>query len=217
MTERKKKAPRARTEGSGPGTASPTGSGSASPGPAPSTPGSSPTSDSLSKGQEEERVEQDLGDLLADIERERDEYLELARRTKADFENYRRRVAGEAAEAEKRGRAELAQALIPVLDNLERALTAMELQPEQDAASHFAEGVRLVREELAAVLRRSGVESFEPAGEPFDPHLHEAMMMRPAGSDGAGKVLEVLEKGYRLDGQVLRPARVVVGANGGEK
>jgi molecular chaperone GrpE len=72
--------------------------------------------------------------------------------------------------------------------------------------------VRLVREELAAVLRRSGVESFEPAGEPFDPHLHEAMMMRPAEPGEAGKVLEVLEKGYRLDGRVLRPARVVVGA-----
>jgi len=150
--------------------------------------------------------------LLKDVERERDEYLELARRTKADFENYRRRVAGEAAEAEKRGRAELAQALIPVLDNLERALTAMEPQPEQEGASHFAEGVRLVREELAAVLRRSGVESFEPAGEPFDPHLHEAMMMRPVEPGEAGKVLEVLEKGYRLDGRVLRPARVVVGA-----
>jgi molecular chaperone GrpE len=73
------------------------------------------------------------------------------------------------------------------------------------------EGVRLVREELAAALKRSGVESFEPAGELFDPHVHEAMMTRPAEHDGAGKVLEVLQKGYRLDGLVLRPARVVVG------
>jgi hypothetical protein len=68
-----------------------------------------------------------------------------------------------------------------------------------------------VREELASILRRSGVESYEPAGERFDPHWHEAMMTRPARSEDAGKVLEVLEKGYRLDGQVLRPARVVVG------
>jgi molecular chaperone GrpE len=181
---------------------------SQSPGPSPgeAAPVSAPESE------EQEKVERDLVDLLADVERERDEYLELARRTKADFENYRRRVAGEASQAEKRGRAGLAQGLIPVIDNLERALAAMESH-DQDASEHLAEGVRLVSDELAAVLKRSGVESFEPAGEQFDPHEHEAMMTRPAGSDGAGKVLEVLEKGYRLDGQVLRPARVIVGAD----
>jgi molecular chaperone GrpE len=162
-------------------------------------------------------VERDFGELLGDVERERDEYLELARRTKADFENYRKRVAGSAEEAEKRGRAGLARELVPVIDNLERALAASE--PRDEASAHLAEGVRLVREELAGVLRRSGVESYEPQGEAFDPHLHEAMMMRPAQPGEAGKVLEVLEKGYRLDGQVLRPARVVVGSDepsGGE-
>jgi molecular chaperone GrpE len=145
------------------------------------------------------------------VERERDEYLELARRTKADFENYRKRVDGEAREAEKRGRAALARDLVPALDNLDRALAA------GGDGSSLAEGVRLVREEVATVLRRSGVESYEPAGEAFDPHLHEAMMTRPAGDENAGKVLEVLEKGYRLDGEVLRPARVVVGAEGAAK
>jgi molecular chaperone GrpE len=211
------KTPGAKDSGAGP--VSTTESGSTGPAPAPSvTPPPAPSPDpAASTGEEEERVERDLGELLADVERERDEYLELARRTKADFENYRRRVSGEAGEAEKRGRAELAQALIPVLDNLERALAAMEPSHEDEAASRFAEGVRLVREELAAVLKRSGVESFEPAGEPFDPHLHEAMMTRPAEGESAGKVVEVLEKGYRLDGQVLRPARVVVGAEGGEE
>jgi molecular chaperone GrpE len=158
-----------------------------------------------------ERVERDLSDLLADVERERDEYLELARRTKADFENYRRRVAGEAAAAERRGRAALVRELVPVLDNLERALAAAE--PRHDSPdAHLAEGVRLVREELAGVLKRSGVESYEPLGEPFDPHQHEAMMTRPAPDGDAGKVLQVLEKGYRLDDDVLRAARVVVGA-----
>jgi molecular chaperone GrpE len=196
--------------------------------PAPSPGEAAPVS--APESEEQENLERDLTDLLADVERERDEYLELARRTKADFENYRRRVASEAAKAEKRGRAELAQGLIPVIDNLERAL-AQEHQPDRPQADEhqadrpqaddrvsgrtseasFVEGVRLVRDEFAEVLKRSGVESFEPAGEPFDPHLHEAMMTRPAEGDGAGKVLEVLEKGYRLDGQVLRPARVVVG------
>jgi molecular chaperone GrpE len=214
----------AGVKGSGAGPVSPTESGSTGPAPPPSvgpgpapppsvTPDPSPST-SPTNGGEEERVERDLSDLLADVERERDEYLELARRTKADFENYRRRVAGQAAEAEKRGRAELARALIPVLDNLERALAAMEPRHEDQPASQFAEGVRLVREELASVLKRNGVESFEPAGEPFDPHLHEAMMTRPTAAEEAGKVLEVLEKGYRLDGQVLRPARVIVGERG---
>lgn len=164
--------------------------------------------------EEEERVEKDIGDLLADVERERDDYLELARRTKADFENYRRRVAGEAREAEKRARAELVRQLLPVVDNLDRALDdeGARRQGGERVDEGFVEGVRLVRDELAGVLKRSGIESYEPKGEEFDPHLHEAMMTRPAASDEAGKVLEVIEKGYRLDGQVLRPARVIVGS-----
>jgi molecular chaperone GrpE len=138
------------------------------------------------------------------LQAERDEYLALAQRTQADFENYRKRVARESAEAEARGRVELAKGLLPVLDNLDRALAAA--NAEED---HLAEGVRLVREELAGVLGRAGIESYSPAGEAFDPDWHEAMMTRPGE---VGQVLEVLEKGYRLNGQVLRPARVIVGA-----
>jgi molecular chaperone GrpE len=163
---------------------------------------------------EQEQVERDLSDLLADVERERDEYLELARRTKADFENYRKRVASEAAAAEKRGRGALARELIPVVDNLERALESEAARPqadERDSLSPLAEGVRLVLAEIKAALERSGIESYEPAGEQFDPHLHEAMLTRAAGERDSGKVVEVLAKGYRLDGNVIRPARVVVG------
>jgi molecular chaperone GrpE len=141
--------------------------------------------------------------------RERDEYLALARRTQADFENYRKRVARESAEAEARGRASLAQSLLPVMDNLERALAAAEPIDRDSAPNHLVDGVRLVYEELASVLRNAGIESYEPTGEAFDPDWHEAMMTRPGE---AGQVLEVLQKGYRLDGLVLRPARVVVGA-----
>jgi molecular chaperone GrpE len=146
----------------------------------------------------------DVADVvdLAAVEKERDEYLELAKRTKADFENFRKRVSRESAEAEVRARAELIRELVPVIDNLERALAAA------DDDDHLAKGVRLVYEELVSVLRRSGVESYEPAGEQFDPDWHEAMRTRPGDE---GQVVEVLEKGYRLDGQVLRPARVVVG------
>jgi molecular chaperone GrpE len=153
---------------------------------------------------EGERVQAELKDLVSGLSRERDEYLELARRTKADFENYRKRVDREAREAEARGRASLARSLLSVVDNLERALAAS--SPQED---HLAEGVRLVYEELAGVLKNAGIESFEPTGERFDPELHEAMLTRP-GTDG--EILEVFQKGYRLNGQVLRPARVVVGA-----
>jgi molecular chaperone GrpE len=147
---------------------------------------------------------------VADLKRERDEYLELARRTKADFENYRKRVSREASEAEVRGRAALASDLLSVVDNLERALAAAEPRDEDGAANHIAEGIRLVYEELAGVLGNAGVQSFEPVGEAFDTSQHEAMLTRPGNE---GEVLEVLQKGYRLNGQVLRPARVVVGSS----
>jgi molecular chaperone GrpE len=146
---------------------------------------------------------------VAGLEKERDEYLSLAQRTKADFENYRKRVSREASEAEARGRASLARALLSVVDNLERALAAAEPRDDDSAANHLAEGVRLVYEELSGVLANAGVESYEPTGERFDPDQHEAMMAKPGKE---GEVVEVLQKGYRLNGQVLRPARVAVGA-----
>ena len=160
---------------------------------------------------EEAKVQADLTDLVSGLERERDEYLELARRTKAGFENYRKRIDREALQAEARGRAGLARDLLSVVDNLERALAASQTQ-EAPGGNHLAEGVRLVHEELSRVLANAGIESFSPAGEPFDPDLHEAMLTKP-GEEGV--VVEVLQKGYRLNGQVLRPARVAVGAGEG--
>src|SRR5947207_1213771 len=123
---------------------------------------------------EEDRVRGELEDLVDGLEQERDEYLALARRTKADFENYRKRVSREASEAEARGRAALSRDLLSVVDNLERALAAADSAPEQ-----LVEGVRLVYEELSQALAGAGVESFEPTGEQFDPDLHEAMMTKP--------------------------------------
>jgi molecular chaperone GrpE len=205
MTERKKDGP------SGLGGLS----GSSSAPPAHSSQRTTPTaaeSDAAAPLQGEEEVAKDIAELVSGLEAERDEYLSLAQRTKADFENYRKRVDREAALAETRGRARLARDVLSVLDNLERALAAAEPVDREVAPSHLAEGVRLVYEELAGILGNAGVESYEPAGEPFDPELHEAMMTRPAPAGEAGKVLEVLQKGYRLNGEMLRPARVVVGA-----
>jgi molecular chaperone GrpE len=149
------------------------------------------------------------GDPSSELAAERDRYLELAQRTQADFENYRKRAAKDAASAGERAKAGLVRELLPVLDNLERALaTAVH---DDGEASPVVEGVRLVRADLAGVLERSGVESFDPAGEPFDPMLHEALSTRPA-PEGVhpGVVMDVVEKGYRLNDAVLRPARVIV-------
>jgi molecular chaperone GrpE len=132
-----------------------------------------------------------------------EDYLALAQRIQADFENYRKRAAREAAQAGERARSGLVRELLPIVDNLERALASAE-----DGEQHLAEGVRLVHAELIAVLERNGVEQFDPAGEKFDPSEHEALSVREDGD--AGVVLDVVEKGYRSNGTILRPARVVV-------
>jgi molecular chaperone GrpE len=149
-------------------------------------------------------VEADLTALLDDTRRERDEYLDLAKRARADFENYRKRAAQQAADAERKAKAALARDLIPAIDNLERAL---ESAPDDDPLS---DGVRLVHRELSDALRRAGVEAFDPTGERFDPNSSEALSTQPGDGAEPGTVIESLTRGYRLDGQVIRPARVVV-------
>ena len=147
-----------------------------------------------------------------DTQRERDEYLELAQRTKADFENYRRRMAAEAQAAAQRGKAELARGLIGVTDNLERALKASAIDSEAEAmpAEPLAQGILLTYRELETVLERAGVQSYDPSGEKFDPAWHEALQTSAVENVEPGLVVEVLQKGFRLQDQVLRPARVVV-------
>jgi molecular chaperone GrpE len=153
--------------------------------------------------EDKEAAEADPEDLLATAERQRDEYLNLAQRTQADFENYRKRAAREAAAAGERAKSGLIRELLPIVDNLERALVSAE-----EGEQHLAEGVRLVHSELIAVLERNGIEQFDPAGDKFDPAEHEALSVRNDGEPGV--VLDVVEKGYRANGTVLRPARVVV-------
>ena len=156
-------------------------------------------------GEEDAANEQQIMDdkEAASDEAPRDEYLELAQRIQADFENYRKRAAREAAAAGERAKSGLVRELLPIVDNLERALASAE-----DGEQHLAEGVRLVHSELIAVLERNGIEQFDPAGHKFDPAQHEALSVRDDGEPGL--VLDVVEKGYRANGTVLRPARVVV-------
>jgi molecular chaperone GrpE len=156
------------------------------------------------EGPDAAAVDADLTALLDDTRRERDEYLDLAKRARADFENYRKRAVQQAADAERKAKAALARDLIPAIDNLERAL---ESAPDDDPLS---DGVRLVHRELSDALRRAGLEAFDPTGERFDPNSSEALSTQPGDGAEPGTVLESLSRGYRLDGQVIRPARVVV-------
>src|SRR4051795_4958847 len=149
--------------------------------------------------------EQGLRDKEQAEQSEPEDYLALAQRVQADFENYRKRVARETAAAGERARSGLVRELLPIVDNLERALASAE-----EGEQHLAEGVRLVHSELIAVLERNGVRQFDPVGERFDPAEHEALSMRDQDGAESGLVLDVVEKGYRTNGTILRPARVVV-------
>ena len=153
-----------------------------------------------------QRVQQDLDELAAKAEKA-DEYLALAQRTQADFENYRKRAARDASLAQDRGVARLAKELLPAIDNLDRALKAV-----SEEQSQLAEGIRLVQTDLLAALQRVGVEPFSPQGEPFDPQFHEAVAQQPIEGVDSGSVAEVFQQGYRLGESVLRPARVLVAA-----
>jgi molecular chaperone GrpE len=152
------------------------------------------------------QIEGELDELVKTT-KQRDDYLALAQRTQADFENYRKRVARDAAAARDRGVGSLAKELLPALDNLDRALDAA---AENDP---LLQGVRLVRSELKGALARAGIESFCPLGEQFDPSVHEAVATAQApDGQASGTVVEVYQDGYRLGEGILRPARVVVAA-----
>ena len=164
------------------------------------------------------QVERDLEELAAKAEKA-DEYLVLAQRTKADFENYKRRSARDASLAQDRGVAKLAKELLPAIDNLNRAVAAAETfaagSPEEAAAeaeSQLASGIKLVHDDVLAALARVGIEPFAPTGEPFDPQYHEAVAQHPVEGHASGTVVEVYQQGYRLGETVLRPARVLVAA-----
>jgi molecular chaperone GrpE len=156
------------------------------------------------------QIEQDFDALLADTQRERDEYLDLAKRSKADFENYRKRMASEVQAAAGRGKAEVIREVVVVLDDLERAIQAAGLDPEGDSEDGLSHGVLLVFRRLRETLTRNGVETVDPEGEKFDPTLHEALSTVASVGVESGMVVEVMQKGYRLGEQLIRPARVVV-------
>ena len=138
------------------------------------------------------------------------DWKDVALRKAAEVENLRKQSAQRVQKASRDGMRRVAAELLPALDDFERALAHAEAE-EGDAEHHLTAGIRLVQQKMLEALKRAGIESYSPKGEPFDPHLHEAVAQHPAG-DGAqpGTVLEVVQNGYRLGEDVLRPARVVV-------
>ena len=147
---------------------------------------------------------EELEERVELLQRERDEYLDDLKRVAADFDNYRKRALRDQEALVARAHERLVKELLPVLDDLERALVAAEEHEE----ARLEEGVRLVHRELRHALAKEGLVEIETAGE-FDPHVHEALLTQPS-EEGDGAILEVIQKGYRLGDRVLRPARVVV-------
>ena len=144
-------------------------------------------------------------DPLAEAEAQRDEYLAGWQRTQADFDNYRKRALRQQQEFAARGAERLLAKLLPVLDDLERALAA--------AADHeeakVIEGVEMTKSALAAALASEGLVEIEAEGL-FDPHVHEALLAQPVEGVESGSIVQVVQRGYRLGDVVLRPARVIV-------
>jgi molecular chaperone GrpE len=142
---------------------------------------------------------------LADAEAKRDEYLDLLQRTKADFENYRKRALRDQERLVAHAHERLVKELLPILDDLERALEAAERHEE----AALVDGVKLVQKSLRKALEKEGLAEIETEG-PFDPHVHEAMLTQPGNGAESGSVLGVVQRGYRLGDKVVRPARVIV-------
>ena len=154
--------------------------------------------------QEDAPVVQGSEDTLAALQAERDEAIDRWKRTAADFDNFRKRATREREEFVTFANERLVKELLPILDDLERALVAA--TEHQEAA--LEDGVRLVHQSLASLLARQGLKEIDAAGK-FDPHVHEALLSQPSEAE-EGSVIEVVQKGYKLGDKVLRPARVVI-------
>jgi molecular chaperone GrpE len=153
--------------------------------------------------QAEQAVSAEDTDLEA-LRNENEELIDTLQRLQADFDNYRKRAARDQESLVARAGERIVKELLPVLDDLERALEAVESHEEAE----LEDGVKLVHRQLEQLLEKEGLALVETDGQ-FDPHVHEALLTQPSDAD-EGSVIEVLQKGYRLGDRVLRPARVVV-------
>ncbi len=158
---------------------------------------------------------QSIEDILAAFDAERAEMRDRLMRALADLENTRKRAEKDRRDAALYGGSKLARELLPVHDNLSRALAAAD-ENTRAQAKGLVEGVELTLRELLSILGRHGVERVSPQpGDPFDPHLHEAMFEAPVPQFQPGQVIQVMAEGFRLHDQLLRPAQVGVCAKAG--
>ena len=167
-------------------------------------------SDELTETPAEQQVEESepeapAPDSLETALAERDAYLDLAQRVQADFENYRKRAVREQERLVAHAHERLVRELLPILDDLERALEAAERHEE----AQLVEGVKLVEQSLRTALRKEGLAEIDTDGV-FDPHVHEALLTQPSDDVESGSVLEVVQRGYRVGDRVVRPAKVIV-------
>jgi molecular chaperone GrpE len=144
---------------------------------------------------------------LKTAEQTRDEYLALARQSRADFENYQKRASRDLAAERRYAQLPLAEDLLGAIDNLERAIAAAD---QAGDTGPLARGVSLVLNQLLDVLRRHGVTRLDALGQSFDPNLHQAVMQQPGADHPPNTVLQVLASGYMMHERVLRPATVIV-------
>jgi len=167
-------------------------------------------SDELTETPAEQQVEESepeapTPDPLQTALAERDAYLDVAQRVQADFENYRKRAVREQERLVAHAHERLVRELLPILDDLERALEAAERHEE----AQLVEGVKLVEQSLRTALRKEGLAEIDTDGA-FDPHVHEALLTQPSDDVESGSVLEVVQRGYRVGDRVVRPAKVIV-------
>ncbi len=155
----------------------------------------------------EAAVLEDLEALRARAQ-ERDEFLDLLQRTRADFANYQKRSQRDREQERRYQYGPLVLDLLPALDNLERATAAAAQAGEKGP---LVQGVAMVQNQLLDILKRHGITPIDAQGKPFDPNLHQAVMQQP-GHKEANKVVQVLERGYMIHDRVLRPAKVIVSA-----
>lgn len=144
---------------------------------------------------------------LAELQRQRDEYYDLLLRKTAEFDNYRKRTERERQSLSEAASANLIEELLPLVDDLERALKAEAATP---SAKAYGRGVELIHRHLVELLRKRGVRPIEALGADFDPHFHQAVAHEAAAGRREGEVIEEFSRGYLLGDRLLRPAMVKV-------
>ena len=148
-----------------------------------------------------------LRERAATAEGERDKFLNLLQMTRADFENYQKRVQRDMAQERRYAHGKMAEELLPVIDNMDRAMQAAR---QADEKGPLVQGVQMVHAQLLDVLKRHGITLIAAQGALFDPNVHQAVMQQPSKDHPPNTVLQVLEQGFMIHDRVLRPARVVV-------